>query len=153
MVGVSIGALMDLIDVYTNVDEHFSILDQLLAEREEYESISHNDMPTWGEHYNFVKKRPYKVWYIIYDEQTPVGSVYLSFSNEIGIAIFKKHRRKGYASDAIMKLVAITKEKFYLANINPNNQKSIDLFTKKLGLKHIQNTYKIEMKGSEDDGA
>lgn len=127
-----------------------SILYQLLAEREEYESISHNTMPTYGQHCSFVERKPYKGWYLIYDKETKlgptiVGSVYISFSNEIGIAIFKKHRRKGYAREAIKLLMISHPEQSYLANINPMNEKSIALF-KDLGFGIIQETYMLRSK-------
>lgn len=128
-----------------NWDENISILYQLLSEREDYESISHNDMPTVEQHTTFIRRNPYKAWYIVYDAPTsPVGSIYLSYGNEIGIAIFKKHRRKGYGKKAIETLMQMhSSEKYFLANINPTNDKSILLFRDKLGFKHIQNTYRL----------
>lgn len=133
-------------------DKNYSILYQLLGERKSYESISHNDMPTWQEHDAFVKRKPYKGWYIIYEDidakqlNVPVGSIYLSYSNEIGIAIFEKYRRMGFAANAIIDLIRLySQEKYFYANINPMNDKSIKLFT---GLKFelLQHTYRIEGK-------
>lgn len=136
--------------VYNKKDLYFSTIYQLLGEREENESISHNGMPTWQQHTEFVERRPYKGWYIILVEDKPVGSIYISFSNEIGISIFKRDRRKGYGKAAIELLMLRHIESFYLANINPMNTKSIDLFQGHLGFKHIQNTYKLMPKGKND---
>lgn len=125
-------------------DRHHSILYQLLLERKENESISHNDMPSWGEHVGFIEKKPYKGWYVVYRDEIAVGSIYLTYKNEIGIAIFEKYRRLGLAKRAIVELMGLHREDYYLANINPANQKSIALFTGKFGFKHIQNTYRLD---------
>lgn len=79
------------------------------------------------------------------DMQTMVGSIYLSFQNEIGISIAKKHRRKGYAKAAIKKLIEISQEKFFLANINHLNVKSSNMF-ENMGFELLQETYKLERK-------
>lgn len=120
----------------------------LLEQREPHESISHNEIPTWQEHIDFIGRKPYKAWYIVYSgvDDEPIGSIYLTYNNEIGIGIFRELRQMGYASQAIELLMKKHPEKFYLANINPANLKSISLFERKLGFKHIQNTYKLEPK-------
>lgn len=129
-----------------NKDENYSFLYQLLVEREPHESISHNDMPTWKQHEEFLSRSPYKGWYLIWkDPLTPVGSVYITFTNEIGVHIAKKYRGQGFGTLGIAKIMEMHKEQFFLANINPANTKSIDLF-QKYGFKHIQNTYKLERK-------
>lgn len=133
-----------------NQDKYYSLLYQLLAEREENESISHSGMPTFGQHVEFVSTKPYKGWYIITSDlgagHVPVGSIYLSYNNEIGIAIFKKYRRKHYATEAIKMLMKVhSTEKFFIANINPLNEKSITLF-EGLGYKLIQQTFRYKVK-------
>ena len=136
---------MTLEDVYKNIPVNYSHLYLLLKERKDYESISHNDMPTWKEHEEFVNRKPYRSWFIIYEilngKATAVGSLYITYKNEIGIAIYEKYRRKGYAYQAIQAFTGDFKDADFYANINPANQKSIDLFTK-LGFTHIQSTYK-----------
>lgn len=137
-------------------DKNCSLLYQLLGERKSYESISHNDMPTWKEHEEFVRRKPYKGWYIIHEDlnaeqqNIPVGSIYLSHKNEIGIAIFEKYRKMGFASKAIKELIRLYYyEKYFYANINPMNEKSINLF-KKLKFELLQQTYIIEGKKHHD---
>jgi len=129
----------------TNKDAAYSALYQLLAERQPYESISHVGMPTIKEHEDFLNRKPYKGWYlIIQGEGNVVGSIYLSFQNEIGIAIFNRHRRNGYGKEAIKKLIEMyPNERYFLANINPINEKSEKLF-QKLGFILIQHTYKYD---------
>lgn len=141
-----------LTSVYNGDDDKiYSLLYQLLGEREIDEAISHQGMPTFKQHIDFINRRPYKFWgMIIQGEGNVVGSIYLSHSNEIGIAIFKKHRRKGYAKAAIKTLLrTFANEKFFIANINPLNVKSIDLF-KGLGFGIIQETYKLNREGPQN---
>lgn len=139
-----------IVSVYGSDRQHHCVpidtLYQLLYERESYEAISHAGMPSYKEHEEFISRRPYKNWWIIYSDlgagMVAVGSIYLTYSNEIGIAVFKKYRRKGYARNAIEILMRTTNEPFYMANINPANAKSIDLFTS-FGFIHIQSTLKL----------
>lgn len=128
------------------------MLYNMLAEREPHETISHSRMPTLEEHKAFVMRVPYKGWYFIHNNDAIVGSIYITYANEIGIHITKPNRRCGYAELAIAVLIKLHKEKFYLANINPNNEKSVRLFTK-IGFGHIQNTYKFggEISGKDYD--
>lgn len=127
-------------------DENLSLLYRLLVERKAHESISHIDMPTWGEHSKFVDTKPYKGWYIIVSDSEPVGSIYITYQNEIGIHILDDYRKKGIGTAALAELMAKHQERFYLANINPANEKSVKFFTEKHAFKHIQNTYKLERK-------
>lgn len=48
-------------------------------------NISHEMMPDYEEHTKFVKNHPYRKWYIIRDGSIPVGNVYISFDNSIGL--------------------------------------------------------------------
>ena len=123
-------------------NEAIQILWELLAERTPEQSISHQEMPTFKEHQKFVRGHPYRAWYLILDISfTPVGSVYLTRQNEIGIFIFKAYQRKGYAKEGIAELQRRYPEPM-LANINPANEPSRALF-EKLGGKMIQVTYRF----------
>ena len=61
------------------------ILYDLLSKKNH--SISHEIMPDFEEHKNFVKSNPYRAWYLIYFKEEAVGSFYLSNDNSIGINI------------------------------------------------------------------
>jgi len=132
---------MNLIDVYSCEPEANDILFRLLAEREPSESISHRGMPTFDEHCAFVRSRPYLTWYLIEADWKIVGATYLSHQREIGIGIFREHRGQHYAKAAIRLLMERHPGRF-LANINPANQKSNDLFAG-FGFTHLQNTYAL----------
>jgi RimJ/RimL family protein N-acetyltransferase len=139
------GKYVDLIDVYSldgieQTDASLRLY-ELLKEREGFESISHKRMPSIKEHFEFIDSIPYKYWFLINnEEQQTVGAIYLTDKNEIGVGIFKDHRRKGYARGAIEKLILeVADGGPFHANINPENQKSIDLF-ESMGFKQSQLT-------------
>lgn len=118
------------------------VLYDLLKERTPEQSISHKEMPTMQEHQSFVYSHPYFIWNIIKDEQDRVvGSIYLTNQREIGIFIFNEHQGRGYAEESIRLLMSMCPGKF-LANVNPDNEASHNLFDK-LGGKMIQVTYEL----------
>lgn len=117
-----------------------ALLFSLLKERTPEQSISHIQVPTWESHIKFIRSDPYKHWYLVYIDTTPVGSIYLSHSNEIGIFVFRAYQGMGIGPAAVQCLMQKHPGKF-LANINPTNTASITMF-ERLGFVHIQNTYK-----------
>jgi len=125
-------------------ETHTRFLYQLLSERTQQQSISHRKMQSYLEHCLFVASEPYKAWYIIKSPVSHdfVGSIYLTKQNEIGIFISQEKRGLGLAKAAIEKLMRLYDGPF-LANINPQNQASIDFF-EKMGFKQLQVTYVSE---------
>jgi RimJ/RimL family protein N-acetyltransferase len=97
-------------------------------------------MPTYEEHVNFVKSSPYSKWYIIEVDGKRAGTIYLTKQNEIGIFLNEGLQEKGIGSNALNVLIGKNPGLRYLANINPENKKSIKFF-KKLGFTLIQYTY------------
>ena len=122
----------------SNLDYDF--LYELLQQRHSNENISHKKLPDYRDHVKFVKSNPYSKWYIIMDQNSKLGSIYLSCQNEIGIFIDKKVRHKGIGHKVIQLLIEKNPKKRYLANINPKNKKSIKFF-KKHKFNLIQYTY------------
>jgi RimJ/RimL family protein N-acetyltransferase len=119
------------------------LLWELLAERDLVANISHKGMPTWEGHCAFVDQRPYAAWYIIQADGVAVGAIYLTRGDEIGVGIFKDHRRRGYASQAISLLMQAHGPRRYLANIAPLNDRSRGMF-QGLGFRHVQDTFALE---------
>jgi len=133
--------LINLISIY-DIDQRHDILYRLLEERTPEQSISHKSMPTMTEHVEFVDSEPYFVWCFIQAVDVGiVGTVYLTKDKEIGIAVFKDYQRNGYARKAIQLVIAAQPGRL-LANINPKNTASIELF-KSFGARHIQQTFEI----------
>lgn len=136
-----------LISVYTD-DPHtktynYNFLYALLAQREEYQNISHKSLPQYQEHVSFVNSKPYKDWFIIYniDTKQRVGSIYLSKENEVGIFISKNHKKKGYGRQALNSLMEYFKHvKEIKANIAPFNSTSICFFVN-MGFKYRDTMY------------
>jgi len=126
------------------VKEGPHILYRLLATRPKQVNISHRKMPSYAQHLAFLKRRPYKAWYLL---RVPslgfVGSVYLSKSDEIGLFLFREYQGKGFGREALRLLMAKHRTvKRFLANINPKNKRSARFF-KEMGFIHIQNTYEF----------
>ena len=124
---------------------------QLLLERPAEANISHSVLPTPEEHAKFVANHPYRIWLAIDVDGVSVGAIYLSMRNEIGIAILEKHRRKGYASEAIESILNSypplpgepgMRNRWYIANVSQNNVKSMKLFAS-LGAKLLNVTYQF----------
>lgn len=132
---------MKLVSVY-KVPDGREVLFRLLAEREPHENISHKIMPTWRQHCAFMSRHPYRDWYLIEVEGKFVGSIYVTGKSEVGLFIFKAHRRNGYGSQAFAELRKHHPERL-LANIAPTNTLSQSFF-KKHGFKLIQETYIVE---------
>jgi RimJ/RimL family protein N-acetyltransferase len=128
-----------LLDVYAHQDA-IEILYRLLSERPVEANISHKSMPSLDEHRSFVYSEPYIAWYIIEDAE-PVGSIYLSKQREVGIFIFAKHQGKGYGREAVGILRRLHPGRI-IANVAPGNHRSI-LFFKRMGARHIQNSYEL----------
>lgn len=66
-------------------DEHILILYELLKQRRH--KISHESVPPFDEHKNFVISHPYRVWFLIRTAENYVGSIYAFKNNGIGISV------------------------------------------------------------------
>ncbi len=134
--------MISLVSVYKHRDAA-RVLYELLSEREDFVNISHRRMPSMAEHLRFFRSKPYKTWDLLLKAGFPVGSIYLSKQNEIGIFIFKKYRGLGYGKRAVQLLMKKhSKVERFLANVSPKNLGSAHFF-KEFGFKHIQNTYEL----------
>lgn len=115
----------------------------LLLKRKSIENISHKIIPSFKQHEKFVNSKPYKKWYVIIHDSKKIGSIYLSYQDEIGIQMIKDIA-KSIQKQAIDILIKKNPRKRYLVNINPHNKKKI-LFFKKNNFKLIQYTYELEL--------
>lgn len=152
--------MIQLLDVYESSGEPrgsvVPYLYKLLAERPHEANISHRVLPKPSDHDAFVRRRPYRGWFMICRADfRMVGSIYATHHNEIGIQVEQDQQRYGYATKAIEALM----EKLdplpvgrgtWLANVAPKNWRSKALFEKKFGGRIIQLTY--ELPGREEHG-
>jgi RimJ/RimL family protein N-acetyltransferase len=129
----------------------YEILRERSSEKDQNVNISHKLLPTWAEHVAYVAKRPYRYWYLVYNQGSPVGTCYLTKLNEIGVFIFNQARGRGFGFKSVAALVQNhtplpeTKGKrsgSFIANINPKNSRSIKLF-EKLGFTQKQIIYEL----------
>ena len=131
---------MELISVHGLDDEKRTFIWEsmyaLLKEREPYQSISHKEVPTYIEHYNFMRNQPYKHWYAIIDNGF-IGSIYIGKENNIGLFIKKDQIGKGYGAQALKRIIELHPLDYYLANIAPENSNSIAFFSN-FGFKHYK---------------
>ena len=131
---------MKLISVYKSLETSIPLLYALLLERDASINISHKEMPTLEKHTRFVESKPYKVWRLIEVNEQIVGACYFTKADEIGVFIFKKFRGEGYGTKAVQLLLDTHPEiSRVLANINPQNERSLKMF-QKLGFKIVQYT-------------
>ncbi len=124
----------------TGTADQCAFLYRLLQERPAEANISHRAMPTYDEHCAFVQRRPYSAWYLIHNRD-PLGAIYLTVTDEIGVAIAREAQGNGYAQMAILSLMELHPRKRYLANVAPDNAASHALFAR-FG-KVIQHTFEI----------
>lgn len=118
---------MRLVDAYQGPAGH-TVLYQLLSERAPKVNISHRQMPTWEQHVAFVASRPYPYWYMVdAGAEDFVGAVYLTKQREVGVGILRRFHGQQYGPLAV-KLLMDRHPGRFLANINPLNQRSIDMF-------------------------
>ncbi len=122
----------------TNSDIRF--LFDLLEKRDSIANISHKKMPSYIQHTQFVKSRPYSKWYIILKEKEKIGSIYLSKNNEIGLSILESEKTKNTQKIALNELIKKNPRKRFLANVSPKNKNLISFF-KKNDFKLIQYTF------------
>ena len=120
----------------------YRFLYDLLMERDTRVNISHKKMPTYNQHVSFVSAKSYSKWYVILYGVNKAGSIYLTSQNEIGIFIKKSFQNKQIGNIALHKLIQKNPKKRYLANVNPQNKKSMRFF-KNNGFKLIQYTFEL----------
>ena len=141
--------MIKLIDVYHDRKASIDYLYLLLKERTSEVNISHKALPTIQQHRKFIFRRPYRLWYLIKVNEHYVGSIYATQRNELGVFIEKQYQREGYGTQAMQELfrtrkplpaISGVRNGSWVANINPENTKSIAFFTS-LGFNHVSDAY------------
>lgn len=108
----------------------YQFLYELLSERKKNVNIDHKKMPTYQEHLEFIKAKPYAKWYLIMKNNNRSGTIYLTKKNEVGIFIKKQYIKMGIGTKALKLLIKKNPKPYYLANVNPENIHSINFFKK-----------------------
>lgn len=128
------------------IEEDIQFLFDLLESREF--SISHEEMPTFNDHKEFVMMNPYYKWCIIKVNEKSIGSFYINMDNSVGIRLLKKQTkylelvliefRKQFTPQPAIKSV---RYKDFFFNINPLDKLMLKVL-KKNGYKISQLTLK-----------
>ena len=59
-------------------NNHIKILYELLKNRKQNQKISSDKLPTLADHQAFVKKNPYRIWFLVFYNDQCIGNLYLS---------------------------------------------------------------------------
>ena len=136
----------------TRFHQQAVFLYDLLKERDPVANISHKALPPFFMHVQFILSRPYHCWNLIEVKgihegmwAMPIGSVYLTKADEIGLFLAKPFQGQGYGRRVLNILFEAYPREMYLANIAPRNEGSKRFFEGQ-GFRHIQNTYALERK-------
>ena len=113
----------------------YKFLYELLEKRNPCVNISHKVMPTYEEHCKFNETLPYKEDYVIYLDKEPIGRIYITKLDEIGIYFLPKYDGEMYK--AVLKDF-MSKIKFI--NVSPKNKELINIL-KQFNFNLIQYTY------------
>jgi len=115
-------------------ENHFLFLYKSLNKR--VFSVSHKILPDYQSHINFVKKHPYRKWFLIFSEENCIGSFYLAYDNAIGlnIEINSISINQDVLSHILLKfkplkgIKSVRSENFYIniAIMNKSLEKSVD---------------------------
>ena len=134
-------------ELIESTENYFQILYKLLQDRKF--SISHEDVPTFEDHKEFVKKHPYKYWYIISNGKEIIGSFYINYDNSIGLNLIHQNKK------ILTEIITFIKTKFkpekpkkslipknFYINVSSQNYELIKIFSD-LNILKIQISYEI----------
>ena len=139
---------IELIKV-NNSSSHINILFDILKSRDSQSNISHTKLPSYKKHKQFVISKPYRYWFIILSSKQVIGNTYVTRLNEISIKLKKNNSL--YYQEILsllinnlkpLKAIPSKRRSSFLINISARDKSLIDLFSK-MGLKKIQETYKV----------
>ena len=112
-------------------------------------SISHQEMPSLKTHEEFVKKHPYRKWWMVKVEEKWAGTVYLSQENSVGInlqtldsnLICKIIKQVMSKNEPLPAIPSVRPGYFYI-NVAPQNT-ALRFALDDLGAKLTQNSFRI----------
>ena len=112
-------------------------------------AISHKKVPDFQRHAEFVRKHPYRHWFIIFRFDVPIGTAYIGFENCVGI--FLLDWQLEVVDGVLRKIMTMHKPlppipsvrpgHFYI-NVSPNNTALLEII-EQLGLSQIQTSFAI----------
>ena len=110
-------------------------------------SISHQSMPSFQEHQEFVQKHPYRYWCFIKFLKENIGTLYLSNVNSVGINLIDKY--KDMTEEVLLRLretfkplppIKSVRSSTFIINVPLDDHQLADTI-KRLGGNEIQKTF------------
>lgn len=111
--------------------------------------ISHNQMPSFSEHVQFVRKNPYRIWFLIKLGETYVGNAYIQFDNSIGLNLLET-TKEGVPRilraiqeeiEPLPEIKSVRKNGFHI-NVAPSNISLLQIL-KSMGLSESQRSFDL----------
>ena len=131
----------------TGTEGQIEALYQLLERREH--SISHEEMPSLETHQQFVKKHPYRKWWMVKIGEEWNGTVYLTQENSVGINLQTNDSRllckiiqQVRSENEPLPAIPSVRPGFFYVNAASQNT-LLQNALHDLGAKHTQNSFRI----------
>ena len=122
------------------------------AERINTPGFSLNELPSYADHCEWLRKQSNAEYYLWQQEGKLVAQVFLRTSstektdlairNEVGVFVLEQYWETGIGTAAVTALLEKHPQKTIYAKINPENKRSENLF-KKLGFQNITNIWSV----------
>ena len=144
-------SIKNLVKLKEVTEDNAEFLYEMLKERDSTVNVTHQKLPLFNEHLEFIKSKPYDAWYIIEIESKQVGHIYIDNENRIGWFIKREFKGFGFVIPAFEELKILHIRKNYLGKVNPNNFEAQNLLTKlKFVLKNTYPDYLLYEYASDD---
>jgi len=144
-------SIKNLVKLKEVTEDNAEFLYEMLKERDSTVNVTHQKLPLFNEHLEFIKSKPYDAWYIIEIESKQVGHIYIDNENRIGWFIKIEFKGFGFVIPAFEELKILHKRKIYFGKVNPNNFEAQNLLTKlKFVLKNTYPDYLLYEYASDD---
>lgn len=138
--------------IFRDIDpDDYYHLYEILKERDPAINISHRELPTYEQHCEFWRKKPYMWSQAIVSMDDFIGYVYLTDRKELGVHIKKEFQQKGIGTEVIKKVL----KKFtgdILINIAPSNSVALKIASK-LNFEKIQFTFRRSSSSGVSDNS
>ena len=131
----------------TGSKKQIKVLFELLKKRNF--KISHSELPSFEKHSIFVINNPYKVWYLVNQNDKSIGAFYIKSDNSIGLNLLLHTEiviksiinfiKMNYSPE---KEVPSKIPPYFYINVPTNNYKLKEIFDK-TNINQIQVSYKI----------
>ena len=128
-------------------EKNKTILFDMYNSRKNYSRISSNTNLKLKKHNDFVQNHPYRLWFLVSNEDYYIGNLYITLENIISLNLYEAHVNKyNKIISAVLKKIRPLKEVSsikrgeFMINLSPQNKK-IEKLLKNNNWSLIQKTY------------